>query len=104
MNKNASVVTINKKTKDIKKKCLNADIIISAVGKKNILTANMVKKGTIVIDVGISFKNKKMFGDVDFKNIRKKAKYITPTPGGVGPITVAKLIENTILCAEKLNK
>jgi len=91
----------NSKTKNIKEKCLEADIIITAVGKRNLITAEMVKKGAIVIDAGTNFHKKEVSGDVDFKNVKLKAKYITPVPGGVGPITVAKLIENTVLYAKK---
>ena len=80
----------------------SADIIITGVGKKNILTAPMVKKGVVVIDAGITFADKKIGGDVDFAGVAKKAGLITPVPGGVGPITVAKLLENTIISAENL--
>ena len=94
------VTACNKKTTNIKAKCLSADIIVTAVGKKlNLLTADMVKKNTVVIDTGIIFKNKKMFGDVDFANVAKKASHITPVPGGVGPITVSLLLNNTVLCS-----
>jgi len=100
MNAGASVLTCNSKTKDTKARCLKADIIVTAVGKYKLLTADMVKKGAIVIDTGIVFVDHKMYGDVDFENVAKKCKYITPTPGGVGPITVAILLANTITCAE----
>lgn len=103
-NELASVTTCNSHTKNIKKKCLEADVIVSAVGKKNIITADMVKKGTIVIDTGIVYDNGKMRGDVDFANVAKKASFITPTPGGIGPITVAKLLLNTVTCAKKQTK
>ena len=96
LNRGATVIGCNSQTKNIKKKCLNADIIITAVGKKNILTADMVKQGTIVIDAGITMRNKKTVGDVDFENVVKIAKYITPVPGGVGPITVVELLANTV--------
>jgi methylenetetrahydrofolate dehydrogenase (NADP+)/methenyltetrahydrofolate cyclohydrolase len=66
------------------------------VGKAHLISADMVKSGAVVIDAGVSFIGKKMFGDVDFASVAKKAKLITPTPGGVGPITVAKLLENTV--------
>jgi len=101
VNELASVTTCNSRTKDIKDKCLNADVIISAVGKKNIVTADMVKKGTVVIDTGIVYTDGKMHGDVDFERVSKKTSFITPTPGGIGPITVAKLLLNTVICAEK---
>ncbi len=96
MNRGATVIGCNSQTKNIKQKCLDAEIIITAVGKKNILTADMVKKDVVIIDAGIAMRNKKTVGDVDFKNVSKKAKYITPVPGGVGPITVIELLSNTI--------
>ncbi len=100
-NKEATVTLCHKETKDIKKKCLEADIIITAVGKKNLLLGNMVKKGTIVIDTGIYFEEKKIYGDVNFAEVSKKASHITPVPGGVGPITVALLLKNVITCARR---
>ena len=89
-------------TKNLSDFTKTADIIITGVGKKNILTAPMVKKGVVVIDAGITFADKKIGGDVDFAGVAKKAGLITPVPGGVGPITVAKLLENTIISAENL--
>lgn len=104
VNELASITTCNDRTQNLKKKCLEADVIISAVGKKNLVTADMVKKGTIVIDTGIVYVDGKMHGDVDFNSVAKKASFITPTPGGIGPITVAKLLLNTVTCAKKINK
>ncbi len=104
VNELASVTTCNSRTKDIKDKCLKADVIICAVGKKNLLTVDMVKKGTVVIDTGIVYTDGKMHGDVDFEKVSKKTSFITPTPGGIGPITVAKLLLNTVICAEKKNR
>ena len=104
INELASVTTCNSHTKDIKKKCLGADVIISAVGKQNLITADMVKKGAVIIDTGIVYVDGKMRGDVDFANVSKKAGFISPTPGGIGPITVAKLLLNTTICAEKKYK
>ncbi|TSC84941.1 MAG: Bifunctional protein FolD [Parcubacteria group bacterium Gr01-1014_13] len=104
VNELASVTTCNSRTKDIKDKCLKADVIVCAVGKNNLLTADMVKKGTVVIDTGIVYTDGKMHGDVDFIPVSKKASFITPTPGGIGPITVAKLLLNTVICAEKKNR
>jgi methylenetetrahydrofolate dehydrogenase (NADP+)/methenyltetrahydrofolate cyclohydrolase len=104
VNELASVTTCNSRTKDIKKKCLEADVIVCAVGKNNLLTADMVKKGAVVIDTGIVYTDGKMHGDVDFEPVSKKTSFITPTPGGIGPITVAKLLLNTVICAEKKNK
>jgi methylenetetrahydrofolate dehydrogenase (NADP+)/methenyltetrahydrofolate cyclohydrolase len=104
INELASVTTCNSRTKDIKNKCLEADVIVCAVGKKNLLTADMIKEGTVVIDTGIVYTDGKMHGDVDFEPVSKKSSFITPTPGGIGPITVAKLLLNTVICAEKKNK
>ncbi len=104
VNELASVTTCNSYTKDIKKKCLEADVIVSAVGKQNLIKADMVKKGAVVIDTGIVYINGKMYGDVDFQPVSKKTSFITPTPGGIGPITVAKLLLNTVTCAKKINK
>ncbi len=92
--RDADVLTCDKNTKDTKKRCLQADVLITAVGKRNLITADMVKKGAIVIDAGASFYNHKMYGDVDFNAVSKKASRITPVPGGVGPITVAMLLKN----------
>lgn len=104
INEFASVTTCNSHTKNIKNKCLNADVIISAVGKKNLITADMVKKGAVVIDTGFVYEKGKMYGDVDFAKVSKKTSFITPTPGGIGPITVAKLLLNTVTCAKNKNK
>ncbi len=101
INAGASVTTCNEKTENISAKTSRADIIATAVGKKNILTGSMIKKGAIVIDTGIHFSNKKISGDINFKQISKKASYVTPTPGGIGPITVARLLLNTVMCAEE---
>jgi len=102
MNMGASVTACNKFTKNIKEKTLQADILISAVGKKDLIRGDMVKEGAIVIDAGVDFENNQMFGDVNVDEVGKIASYLTPTPGGVGPITVARLLWNTVICAEKL--
>ncbi len=96
LNRNATVTICHSKTKNLSDITKNADILISAVGKKMIF-ADMVKKGAVVIDVGI-FKdeNNKTTGDVDFENVKEVASYITPVPKGVGPMTIACLMENTI--------
>ncbi|MBI2436327.1 MAG: bifunctional 5,10-methylenetetrahydrofolate dehydrogenase/5,10-methenyltetrahydrofolate cyclohydrolase [Candidatus Magasanikbacteria bacterium] len=101
LNKEATVTTANFFTKNLKKICLSADIIVSAVGKKDLIRGNMIKKGAIVIDTGISFVKGKMYGDVNFNEALKKASYITPVPGGVGPITVALLLKNVAIHAKK---
>lgn len=100
INAHASVTICNSATKDIKEKCLHADIIVTGVGKRNILRGDMVSSGAIVIDSGVSFEQKKMYGDVNMDEVKEKAAWLTPTPGGVGPITVARLLFNTVLCAE----
>lgn len=97
LSKNATVTVCHSKTVDLKAECLSADIIICAVGKPNFLTADMVKKGAVVIDVGISrLADKKLCGDVDFENVEPIASAITPVPGGVGPMTIAMLMSNTV--------
>jgi len=103
MNERASVTTCNSKTKDVNEKCLNADVIVTGVGRKDILRGDMVKEGAIVIDTGVCFEDGKMYGDVNVEEVLEKASYVTPTPCGVGPITVARLLWNTVLCAEKNN-
>lgn len=103
-NAGASVTTCNSRTKNIKEKCLSADIIVTGVGKKDLLRGDMVKKDTIVIDTGIVFEKGKMYGDVNREEVLKKASYLTPTPGGVGPITVSLLLSNTVACAKRLRK
>lgn len=100
----ATVTVCNKFTKNLKQYTSKADIVITGVGKYKLLKGSMIKKGAVVIDAGISFHKGIMRGDIDYNSIVKKAKIVTPTPGGVGPLTVAKLIENTVICAEKLNK
>ncbi len=101
INEGASVTTINSRTKNTKEKCLTADIIVTGVGRKDVLRGDMVKKGAIVIDTGVCFVDGKMYGDVNVAEVAKKAAYVTPTPGGVGPNTVARLLYNTALCAQK---
>lgn len=103
MNERASVTTCNSKTRDTKEKCLSADIIVTGVGKKNILRGDMVHNGAIVIDTGVSFEDGEMSGDVNVPEVEKIAAHLTPTPGGVGPITVARLLLNTVICAEFAN-
>ena len=79
---------------------MQADIIVAAIGKANYVTEDMVKEGAIVVDVGINRVDGKIYGDVDFENVKNKASYITPVPGGVGPMTVTMLLHNTVLaCA-----
>lgn len=102
INEGASVTTCNSRTQNTKEKCLGAEIIVTGVGKKHFLDADMVPEGAIVIDTGISFdKNGKVFGDVNVAEAKKRAAYVTPTPGGVGPITVARLLLNAALKASE---
>ncbi len=99
-NAGASVITCNSRTRDTKEKCLMADVIVTGVGKKDLLRGDMVKPGAIVIDTGIVFEHGKIYGDANRQEVLPKASYFTPTPGGVGPITVALLLQNTVLCAK----
>ena len=104
LNKNATVTVCHSKTKDLKEHTKNADIVISAIGKAKFVTADMIKDGAVVIDVGINRdESGKIVGDVDFEKVSSKASYITPVPGGVGPMTIAMLMNNVIK-ATKLQK
>ncbi|MCH2479776.1 MAG: bifunctional 5,10-methylenetetrahydrofolate dehydrogenase/5,10-methenyltetrahydrofolate cyclohydrolase [Flavobacteriales bacterium] len=105
---NATVTLAHSRTLNLNELTLDADVIISAIGRPEFLTENMVKEGSIIIDVGISRvkddnsnKGYKIVGDVDFKNVSKKASFITPVPGGVGPMTIAMLLRNTLLACRK---
>lgn len=95
-NENATVSLLHSHTKDITKYTKEADIIISACGIPNIITSDMIKDNAVVIDVGVNRINGKIVGDVDFESVFKKASYITPNPGGVGPMTIAMIIDNLI--------
>lgn len=103
LQRNATVTTAHSKTKNIEFYTKNADLIVCAVGKPKFLTGDMVKDGVIVIDVGISRVDGKLYGDVDFETVAPKASLITPVPGGVGPMTVAMLIQNTLELAKGHN-
>ena len=97
LQKNATVTVCHSKTKNLKEHTKRADIVISAIGKSKFVTADMVKDGAVIIDVGINRgEDGKLTGDVDFENVEKKASYITPVPGGVGPMTIAMLMNNVI--------
>jgi len=101
INAGATVTVCNSKTKNLSEITRQADILIAAVGRPGFVTVDMVKDGAVVIDVGINRdENGKLCGDVDFDTVKEKASYITPVPGGVGPMTIAELIENTVLSAE----
>ena len=104
LNNNATVTICHSKTKDIKEVTKNADVLVVAIGKPHFLEANMVKDGAIIVDVGINrIDTGKIVGDVDFENVSKKASYITPVPGGVGPMTVAMLLNNVIKATRQQN-
>ena len=105
LSKNATVTVCHSKTKDIENITKDADIVVTAMGKPKFLQANMVKEGATIIDVGINrMDNGKLCGDVDFENVSEKAGYITPVPGGVGPMTIAMLMENIVKAAKMQNK
>lgn len=104
LNKNATVTSCHSKTQNIAQKAKEADVLISAIGKANFVTADMVKDGAVVIDVGINrLDNGKITGDVDFESVKEKASYITPVPGGVGPMTIAMLMNNVIKATRRQN-
>jgi methylenetetrahydrofolate dehydrogenase (NADP+)/methenyltetrahydrofolate cyclohydrolase len=94
IDRNATVTTCHRYTKDLISHTINADLIVVATGNINLITADMVKDGVIIIDVGINRIGKKICGDVDFENVKNKASFITPVPGGVGPMTISALLEN----------
>ena len=101
LNADATVTVCHSKTQNLKEICREADILIAAIGRKKFVTADMVKDGATVIDVGINRdENGKLCGDVDFENVSKKAYAISPVPGGVGPMTITMLMHNTFLAAE----
>jgi len=105
LSKNGTVTICHSRTKNIEEICKSADILVAAVGKTCMITGDMVKEGAIVIDVGINrLENGKLCGDVDFETVSKKASYITPVPGGVGPMTIAMLMKNTLKACELQNK
>lgn len=102
LQKNATVTVCHSKTKNLKEHTKRADVIIAAIGQAKFVTADMVKDGAVIIDVGINRgENGKLTGDVDFENVEKKASYITPVPGGVGPMTIAMLMNNVIKATEE---
>ena len=102
LNRNATVTVCHSHTKNLSDHTRRADILIVAVGKENLITSDMVKEGVVIIDVGINRDNNgKLCGDVDFENVSKKSSYITPVPGGIGPMTIAGLLLNTIRATER---
>ena len=102
LKENCTLTITHSKTKDLKAECARADIIIAAVGRPKLVKADWVKKDAIVIDVGINKTNSGLVGDVDFDEVSKVAKAVTPVPGGVGPMTIACLLNNTVECFKKV--
>ncbi|MDC0426526.1 bifunctional methylenetetrahydrofolate dehydrogenase/methenyltetrahydrofolate cyclohydrolase [Pelagibacteraceae bacterium] len=98
LKENCTVTVVHSKTKDLKVECQKADILVAAVGVANLVKSDWVKKDSIIIDVGINKVGEKIIGDVDFENVKDKVKAITPVPGGVGPMTIACLLKNTLEC------
>lgn len=104
LHKNGTVTTAHSKTENLAEVCRRADILVVAVGKPGFITADMVKDGAVVVDVGINRdESGKLRGDVDFENVSRKTSWITPVPGGVGPMTIAMLMKNTITAAKLQN-
>lgn len=101
LNADATVTVCHSKTHNLKEECRNADILIAAIGKAKFITADMVKENAIVVDVGMNRDESGLCGDVDFAEVQKKASYITPVPGGVGPMTIAMLLNNVCEAAER---
>ena len=104
LQEDCTVTICHSKTQNLKQICLNADVIVAAIGRPKFVTADMVKDGAVVIDVGINRTENGLVGDVDFDNVKENASFITPVPGGVGPMTIAMLLENTYLCALRREK
>ena len=103
LHKNGTVTICHSKTRNLKEICLGADILVAAVGQAKFVTADMVKEGAVVIDVGMNRADGKLCGDVDFEAVKDKASAITPVPGGVGPMTIAMLMQNTLTAAKRQN-
>ncbi len=102
LGRDATVTICHSRTRDLKALTLQADVVVAAVGKRNVLTADMVKPGAVVLDVGMNRNEQgKLCGDVDFEGVREVAGWITPVPGGVGPMTRAMLLVNTLEAAER---
>ena len=104
LEKNATVTIAHSRTKNLQEVTKNADILVVAIGKAKFITEDMVKDGAVVIDVGINRVDGVLYGDVDFENVVNKASYITPVPGGVGPLTIAMLLKNTVEAFKNQNK
>ena len=105
LQKDATVTVAHSRTQNLKALTLQADVIVAAVGKRNVLTADMVKPGAVVLDVGMNRNAEgKLCGDVDFEGVKQVASHITPVPGGVGPMTITMLLVNTLEAAERASK
>ena len=105
LQKDATVTVAHSRTQNLKALTLQADVIVAAVGKRNVLTADMVKPGAVVLDVGMNRNDEgKLCGDVDFDGVKEVASHITPVPGGVGPMTITMLLVNTLEAAERAAK
>lgn len=104
LEKNATVTIAHSRTKDLKELTKEADILVVAIGKAKFVTEDMVKDGAVIVDVGINRIDGVLYGDVDFENVEKKASFITPVPGGVGPLTIAMLLKNTVNAFINQNK
>ena len=102
LSKNATVTMTHSRTKDLPSITRQADILVVAIGKAKFVTSDMVKEGAVVIDVGINRVDGALCGDVDFENVKEKTSYITPVPGGVGPLTIASLLQNTLITFENI--
>ena len=98
LKENCTVTIVHSKTENLKVECQKADILVAAVGVPNLIKGDWVKKDSIIIDVGINKVGDKLVGDVDFETVKNKVKAITPVPGGVGPMTIACLLKNTLEC------
>ena len=98
LKENCTITIAHSKTENLKEKCLKADILVAAVGVANLVKKDWVKDGSIIIDVGINKQGDKIVGDVSFEEVKNKVKAITPVPGGVGPMTIACLLKNTLEC------
>ena len=103
LHKNGTVTICHSRTKNLAEICKTADILVASVGKAGFVTPDMVKEGAVVIDVGINRENGKLCGDVDYEAVKDKTSAITPVPGGVGPMTIAMLMQNTLTAAKKQN-
>lgn len=102
LNADATVTVCHSKTVNLKEICRGADILVAAIGRAKFVTADMIKDGAVVVDVGMNRdENGKLCGDVDFENVKDKCSYITPVPGGVGPMTITMLLYNTVTAAER---